>query len=204
MNRETRFIPIDNVEIRLDQEENSAPKLIGYAAKFNSLSHTLKSEKYGAFREVIRKGAFTRSISNNDQVILNIDHDNSKLVARTSAGNLRLSEDEIGLRVEADLPNTTVANDLKENLKVRNLVGMSFAFTTNKDLFRKEGNETLRELHDVNLHDVSVVYTPAYPSTEVALRSFETWCEAEQAEQTPEPQGMSVDVAEAMLKLLAL
>lgn len=205
---EIRFIPVDEMEVRLEEGTEGQPnKLVGYPAKFNSLSKTLRHEKYGEFKEVIRHNAFQRSLDNKDDVILNIDHDNARLIARTSAGNLTLVEDEVGLRMEAILPNTTKAKDLMEDIRVGNYKGMSFAFTTQKDDFRKEPTGNIRELHDVNLKDVSVVYAPAYNHTEVALRSFELWNEArasEEVEAKEEPATTVNNVQLAKMKLAEL
>jgi phage head maturation protease len=48
---------------------------------------------------------------------------------------------------------------------------MSFGFITKRDLWRQEGDTQIRELHQVDLYDVSPVTYPAYKATEIALRS---------------------------------
>jgi HK97 family phage prohead protease len=49
---------------------------------------------------------------------------------------------------------------------------MSFGFTTKSDIWRQEGERQIRELHNVDLFDVSAVTYPAYQATEMALRSL--------------------------------
>jgi hypothetical protein len=41
-----------------------------------------------------------------------VDHDTGRVIGRTSAKTLRLSEDDTGLRAEIDLPDTTDGRDL--------------------------------------------------------------------------------------------
>lgn len=173
---EKRYLPVEQSELRFESVEGSEQRLAGYAFKTNSLSQLMQHEKYGLFREVLRPGVVTRALANKPDVKLNIDHDNGRIIARTTAGNLRLSEDAVGLSIDASLPNTTKANDLKEDVRVGNITSMSFAFTVAPDgeRWRREGDIHIRELLDINLFDVSCVVDPAYLSTEVGLRSEAT------------------------------
>jgi hypothetical protein len=41
-----------------------------------------------------------------------VDHDRSKVLARTRSGNLKLSEDSTGLAFEVSLPDTSLARDV--------------------------------------------------------------------------------------------
>ena len=175
---EKRFIDAEDLEIRIDETEGEPTKITCYAARFNVFSKDL-----GGFVEILRPGLFKRSLESKRDVIANLDHDNTKILARTKADNLRLSEDSIGLRFEMDIPNTTVGKDTAENIKNGNLRGASFAFIPIKENFREEPDRLIRELLDVDLFDVSVVTTPVYEQTEVSLRSLEEF-RAKQAEAT--------------------
>src|SRR5699024_12311963 len=62
-----------------------------------------------------------------------IDHDNSRILGRTKSGTLSLEKDEIGLRFECTLPNTTYARDLYENVRVGNIDQCSFGFEVDKN-----------------------------------------------------------------------
>lgn len=163
-NRETRYLVTD-VEIRA--EEDNQPRLVGYAARFNSLSEDL-----GGFREVIRKGAFADSIRRGDDVRALVDHNPTMILGRTKSNTLTLSEDNLGLRVEILLPDTSVSRDLQASMKRGDIDGMSFGFRVDADAWREEQGQTIRELHRVSLFDVSPVTFPAYPATEAALRSL--------------------------------
>ena len=98
-----------------------------------------------------------------------IDHEGAPL-ARTRSGTLRLSEDERGLRVEADLdPTNPLAQTVLSALRRGDMNQMSFAFRTIRDSWSKDGRT--RELREVQLYDVSVVTFPAYESTIAEVRA---------------------------------
>jgi HK97 family phage prohead protease len=146
--------------------------LVGYAAKFNSLSENL-----GGFREVIRPGAFRSSLSGGTDIRGLIDHNSQMVIGRTSNGTLRLEEDSVGLRVEIDTPSTSYADDLLELIRGGYVSQMSFGFTIppgGDEWMAPTQGETLRQrvLKSVNLAECSVVTFPAYQATEVSLRSL--------------------------------
>ena len=83
------------------------------------------SEHRHTFTESIRKGAFSRTIREDDVRAL-YNHDPAAILARNRAGTMDLSEDDIGLRTVIRLPNTQLGRDVYENVRLRNLSGMSF------------------------------------------------------------------------------
>ena len=113
-----------DLELRDDEgTEGSSPKIVGYPVVFDSLSNDL-----GGFVEKVERGAFAESLANNDEVHALFNHDDDKVLGRLGAGTLRLWEDDHGLRMELDPPNTTVGNDVVELLRRGDLVSMSFGF----------------------------------------------------------------------------
>jgi HK97 family phage prohead protease len=151
------------IELRSDGDGLT---LAGYAAVFNSLSEDL-----GGFREIIRPGAFRDTIAAGADVRLLINHDGMPL-ARTASGTLQLSEDSRGLRISAKLDGTDPdVQRLAPKIRRGDMSQMSFGFITKRDLWRQEGDTQIRELHQVDLYDVSPVTYPAYKATEIALRS---------------------------------
>jgi hypothetical protein len=89
---------------------------------------------------------------------------------------LRLYEDEKGLRVEADLPDTSVGRDAKVLINRGDVTGFSFGFTVpaSGDSWNADGTE--RTLKSVRLIEVSTgVAFPAYTSTNgsAQVRSLE-------------------------------
>ena len=167
MKIEKRFIDfkLQNVISETETESNN---LTGYAALFNS-----ETDIGGAFTEVIRAGSFARAISEKHDVRALIDHKPELILGRTSANTLQLTEDAKGLKVDIQLPNTTIAQDLKENIKLGNISQMSFGFYVRSENWtERQDGSYLREILDLDLFDVSVVTFPAYENTEISLRNL--------------------------------
>lgn len=154
-------------EVRAMDTEDGSLRIGGYAATFNQEATGLN------FREVIAPGAFKRSLSTDNPVFLLVNHDTESLpLASTRSGTLRLSEDSVGLRMEAELdPANPRAQEVASALRRGDVDKMSFAFTVNAGGETRE--EGLRTLTDLNLFEVSVVTLPAYDSTSVGMRSAE-------------------------------
>jgi uncharacterized protein len=139
-------------------------RLQGYAATFNTPA------QIGHFREIINRGAFARSLRGGSDILLLSDHDPKKVLARTTADNLVLAEDDRGLHFEATLPETTAANDVLALVTTRTAGGMSFGFLVPANGDSWSGDT--RTLRDVDLLEISVVSAfPAYSNTEVSARS---------------------------------
>jgi hypothetical protein len=92
------------------------------------------------------------------------------VLGRNKSGTLRLAEDDKGLAIELDPPDTQWARDLMTSMKRGDINQMSFGFETVLD----EWNEKLTErtLIELKLFDVSVVTFPAYRQTSAVVRSF--------------------------------
>lgn len=157
--------------------EAEAPVFFGHAAVFDA-EIVLWDGTYVRSREVIRRGAFARAIREAQDVIANVDHDNSMLLGRTSAGTVRLREDDVGLAVEIDAPDTTLGRDVATLMARADYRGMSIAFLPSIGGERQtvttlpDGREDyFFEITDVDLFDVSIVGRPAYKSTDVGLRA---------------------------------
>lgn len=175
MPTERRFFPLDQIEVR----SAGAKGVEGYAALFDTPAR-IGSQ----YEEVIRRGAFTRSLAAGGDIIATRDHDAAQVLARTSGGSLALSQDSAGLHFRiADLPGTTYANDLKALLAAGGLLGgASFTFSVDPkagdiDVWNKEGR--MRELRSVSLLEVSLITSfAAYPETAATIH-------ARQASQMP-------------------
>jgi len=158
---ERRTYTVRNVETR--QEDDGKMRLSGYAAVFNDASVPLP------FRERIAPGAFRKTLSETPDVRLLINHEGLPL-ARTKNDTLTLTEDEIGLRFDAELPDTSEARDLWTLIQRGDVDQMSFAFRVIRQKWNADRTE--RTLTEVSLSDgdVSVVTYPAYPTTTVEAR----------------------------------
>jgi HK97 family phage prohead protease len=148
------------VEIRV-----AGRKLAGYAATFGTPA------QIGSFRETIIAGAFRATLATRSDVVALVDHDATRLLARTASGTLRLVEDARGLQFELDLPQTQLGNDMLALAERRDLGGMSIGFRATDEAWP---SRDVRELHTVELMEVSIAQAwPAYAGTEIMLRSRE-------------------------------
>jgi len=160
-------------------EDARKRRLGGYAIVFNKWSEDL-----GGFREQIAPDAVNRTLKENIDVRAFFDHDSGKVIGRLTAGTLRVEKDKRGFRVEIDVPDTSVGNDLMVSVERRDITGMSFGFRVAAGGSEWEedadGNVT-RTISDMRVHEVSVVSMPAYPDTSIAVRSLQAF----QAERKP-------------------
>lgn len=164
---ETRELLTEGIEVR--ESENGIRTISGYAVKWEMKSVTMGY--WRRFKEQFIKGAFAESLTSDDQRAL-WSHDSSQVLGRTKNGTLRLFEDDIGLRFELDLPNTTLGNDAYETIKRGDVDGVSFGFS----MLKEEWDETdrdniIRSISKAKLLEISPVAFPAYPDSQVSARS---------------------------------
>ena len=129
-------------------------------------------------------------MSGEEDIISAVNHDDAKILGRRSAGNLELTVTKRGLRYSITPPDTTYVRDLVENIKAGNVAGSSFEFRVHNNgeaWVQDEDGEPIRELRAIDVFEVGPVTRPAYPQTDVALRSLEAW-RSEQVEETEEAQ----------------
>lgn len=160
--REERVFPLQ-IEVRKGEKR----KIVGYASVFNTWSEDL-----GGFREMVKPGAFTKTIKESDVRAL-FNHDSNYVLGRNQAGTLLLEEDAKGLKIEIDPPDTQWARDLGVSIDRGDISQMSFSFSTVKDEWNTKDGQNDRSLVEVRLFDVSPVTYPAYPQTVVGVRSFD-------------------------------
>lgn len=152
-----------------------------------------------AFREIIHKGAVTEELLSSSDVLALYEHNRSNLLARSTkgVGSLQLTITDRGLEYRFEAPNTQLGNDTLELLRRGDLRGSSFLFGVVKGDTRWEelsDGTWLRHIDHISyLGDVSVVSTPAYPSTtasaERSMRALneERGLPEPTVEPTPEP-----------------
>ncbi len=161
---ETRALPLGDFTVT--EGEDGQKTFTGYAAVFGAESQGLP------FIERIANGAFARAIKQAEQgrrVIKFLHgHDESRMLATTASGRLTLSEDEVGLKVEArlDPADPDAAAVISKLTNEAKAMGMSFGFTVPKNgqQWHEDGSRTLTE---IGLLEVSTLsgHTPAYPAT---------------------------------------
>ena len=171
--RERRWYVAKELRIvRAEGEGENQPAMIrGHAAVFDQLSVDL-----WGFKEKIAPGAFTATIKDDDIRAL-WNHDNSVVLGRNTAGTLRLSEDKDGLAIEIDVPDTQAGRDAVVTIERGDVSEMSFGFRAEEESWvdQDDPDKTpIRTLEKVKLLDVAPVTYPAYPDTDVAVRSLES------------------------------
>ena len=171
---ERRNFPVE--ELRAITDEAGLRHITGYAAVFNSLSEDL-----GGFREKIDPGAFADTLNTGDVRALK-NHNSDYVLGRNKSGTLTLSEDQRGLKIDIIPPDAQWAKDLMVSIDRKDIDQMSFGFRTIDQMWEGEYPDEIRTLMKVQLFDVSPVTFPAYPDTEVGLRSLEEYRTANKKE----------------------
>lgn len=153
-------------DVELRAAAGQPKQMAGYAAKFETLSQNL-----GGFVERIAPGAFTKTLLEADVKAL-FNHDANLLLGRSKSGTLRMEQDDVGLRYEVDLPDTTLGRDLSVLLERGDVSQSSFAFRVVRDDWGTDDQDRpVRTLVEVKLYDVSPVTYPAYLDTEASMRA---------------------------------
>lgn len=193
---ERRF-KVGDIQFRASGEGEDTGGLVGYASVFD------REYEVMGFREVVRRGAFKDSISGGDVRAL-WNHDSSGVLGRQKSGTLKIREDEVGLRVEIDPPDTQLGRDALELVRRGDVDQMSIGFFVEEETWKKaarKGDLPLRELNKANLEEVSIVAFPASEATSIQARmsqesrsKFEAaqWSEVE-PEGAPEPEPQEAD-----------
>lgn len=163
---ERRVFPLTDIQIRAADDAERRLHFTGRAVVYDQLSADL-----GDWQEVIRPGAATRTLASDPDVRFLINHDANRLLARTRAGTLRLSEDEAGVLVDADMADVSYARDAAVSLERGDMTQMSFGFWVVSGGWAGGSLYEVREF-DFDGGDVSVVTYPAYPQTSAELRSL--------------------------------
>ena len=194
---EFRTVEVDGLQLRAVEADTEMPmRFAGYAAVFNSPSEPLP------FTETIAPGAFRRSLNSGSEKRMFLNHNTDQVLASSKSGTLTLREDQRGLYVEAELPETTYGRDLSVLMQRGDVHSMSFGFTVPRGGDAWSEDRSSRELREIILHEVSVVTGfPAYAATEGAqVRSNEEIADEAPAETE---SGLPVDLARRMLDLNA-
>lgn len=148
-------------------EDDGSVVVEGYAAVFDQPTNI-----GDVFIEVVARGAFRSALQRRDDVEFLINHGGLPL-ARSTAGNLTMAEDDHGLKIRAELdPTDPDVQRIVPKMRAGMLSEMSFAFqATGQRWDTPADGMDVRTITDVVLYDVSVVNRGAYPTTTIALRS---------------------------------
>lgn len=153
--RTEREVRTFDVELRAVAEGRTVE---GLAAPFNAPA-TIR-DAFGEFTETLLPGAFTRTIQDRaGKIKLLAMHDRQSF----PLGNIpRMWEDTDGLRIEAQIANTTAGTDALTLVNERVATGLSIGFQVVAGGQSWNDDFTERQLSEVKLLEVSLVHEPAY------------------------------------------
>lgn len=169
--REMSLAVVPDVEERADGDEAEKMTVAGYASTFNE-PYTLYEDEDIIYREQVDANAFANT--DMSDVIMQYDHE-GRVFARISNNTLKVTPDEKGLYIEADLGGTELGRGLYEEIRGGYTDKMSFGFTVDGDEeLRTESEdgpvEILRTITSVaRLYDVSAVSIPANNATSIGV-----------------------------------
>ena len=163
---------LGNLQLR---QEGDSRLIEGCAIVFNSVSEDL------GFREIIESTAISQDLIDNSDIYLNFNHDDDKILGRWNKGhgslNVELRKDGVYFSIEA--PKNDLGDTVLEYLKRGDVDKCSFCFWIDHDdeeaeTWTYEDGVAIRTIHKIaGLHDLSIVWTPAYSETTVSARSLE-------------------------------
>lgn len=198
---EQRTFAIEGVEIRAIEGKQV---ISGHAAVFNQLSVPL-----WGFRERIRPGAFLNTLRSGADVFALWQHDTARVLGRTKNNTLRLHEDDRGLAIEFDPPDTQDGRDALVSISRGDVDKMSFGFNVpdKGDSWASDPDSDLliRDLIDIDLKEVSPVTFPAYPATDVSMivRSAPEWVQRALSSNGVDDKAVAEQQARARFEFLS-
>ena len=153
--------------------EGGKRTLTGYAAVFDQVTTLVRADSWykgsPEIREVIERGAFSKSIKQSDQRAV-WNHNTDVVLGRRKNGTLRLWEDENGLGNEITPPDTDMIRDMViAPIERGDVDQMSFGFRVIADSVLEEDNVITIRLKEIDLVEVSPCTIPAYAGTSIGL-----------------------------------
>lgn len=154
------------MEIR--QTEGTDEKIVeGYASTFDVYTLWQDPDTGTEYKEQIDPHAFDDA--DVSDVLFLYNHE-GQVMARNRTGTLKLSVDDHGLKVVADLSKSARAREMYEEISNGLVDQMSFAFTVAEDGYDRDTHtRTIKRMR--KLYDVSAVSMPANPGTAIQARS---------------------------------
>lgn len=162
-----------SMKLEADKREENEFHVTGYATTFDSPYELWRDKDFVLYEQVARDAFAGTDMSD---VIMQYDHQ-GRVFARTSNESLKLSTDEHGLLVDADLSLTTGSRQLHEDIAAGLITKMSFAFTVEEDEVLEENKDDMtivtRTIKRIGkLFDVSAVSLPANDQTAISARNL--------------------------------
>ncbi len=161
---------VREVTVPFDVKENDGLNFSGYAAVFDS--PTVIHDYDGDFRETIKHGAFTHTLSRRMPVLM-FNHGSHPLIGDMPLGVISNAREDIkGLYIEARLSDNWLISPVRDAVASGAISGMSFRFIVSDtgDSWNRDFTErTITSFDDVP--ELGPVVFPAYEPTTASVRS---------------------------------
>lgn len=181
---------MNKVEIRCElRSENGGRRISGKAISFDTQSNDI------GFIEILHRGCISQELIDSSNIVFLYNHDYNQVIARANKGkgtlNIDLRDD--GVYFYLEVPNTTMGNDLLENIRLGNITQCSFGFNyaNEEGAYKDEkiGDVWYRNVYKIGkLYDLSAVTYPAYDDTYVNARMQERSKMEDKLKETEEIQ----------------
>ena len=154
-----------------DEEREEKKTVAGYASTFNE-PYVLYEDEDLIYREQVDRSAFDET--DMSDVIMQYNHE-GRVFARITNNTLRVSPDDKGLFIEADLGGTELGRQLFDEIRGGYTDKMSFGFIVSADEELRSKDEDgrvdiLRTITGISkLFDVSAVSIPANNGTSIGV-----------------------------------
>lgn len=179
----------DNKPIEL-QDSNGKRTLVGYAVVWGAISAPRADGNRYFFSQ--------NTITWETPTFALWCHDFSRLLAGTNNNTLRMAEDDIGLRVEIDLDNTTDGDNTNERVANKLATGMSFGVKWLKTDVKSTPNPTVFGVLKAIGNEVTVTPIPAMAETSICI-STDQPIDADVADDAP-PEELQNDISPIVMK----
>ena len=161
-----RSIGIKQNQLRAVKNNDGTTTVSGTAIVFNQPSQPIPFIEYIS-RDALDDVDFSKTL-------LLYAHDYNKILARADSGTLTTKIDDSGLHFVAKLPDTTLANDVREDINAGNLKGCSFGFTIAPNGDRYDTDSKGQTIHYVDkiasVSELTITPIPAYNQTSVQVQ----------------------------------
>ena len=160
----------DMKPLKTRNEEENSYIVEGYRMKYEP--YVFYEDSEGEVYEEFKREAFNKA--DVSDVIFLYDHQ-GKVLARNSNNTLKITFDDIGMYIEADLSTSKASREMYEEIKSGLVNKMSWSFNPGIRGRNYDFNEETRTLVYKNIpkiYDVSAVGIPANNDTNINARNF--------------------------------
>ena len=135
--------------------------ITGYVNITDKPSRMLRDSKGNSFVERVEPRCFARALNSGTNVKFLLNHNHNIHLGSLDEGNLKLTEDNIGLKIDATVNN----EEVRQAYENGGFSGFSYGFQKIKDNFRDWDNGVqLRTLQDIKLIEVSLLDSKTVPA----------------------------------------